>query len=521
MIQRISRYKYVPTPSHNFLMLATIFLLMLLNFLQTGMIAFAAAPLMGELGVSPQEYSLATAAYACVAVVTISKQRWLVERMGWKYYVHLSLLIFFIGSIVCFYSNNFTGFLIGHVIMGFGGAAFMAGSRVLITLFPPGPIRLTGIKTYAYGLTIGSSLAPFLAAKLFSNASWHYLFAILMVFSVLAAITAAFCLPGIPTKKELRSQSHPYFLMALAAGSFLTLYALRHGNYEFYSNTVLVSVILLLGLTSLYYFIRSMIRHHHSRPLLSIKQLFDSKIYRSGVVVFFICYLIMGSNNYLLPQVLQKGLGFSWETVGNWYALGLTSMILGLWIHMKIFPKKPNGKKFFMFGFFCLGAYGFIMSHLTPTSNIQTQILPAIALFGFFSVFLQGTAAAKSFKELEHDETAFSHAQQLKNMISQIGMAMGVSLASIGLQWRTTVHYSALNQNVSTNNPIYQKTLSQVSSVYGQHVNDVLANKMAFSWIAQQVKQSAVLLAGIDYYSLLFIVAIIGFIVMAFQKRLN
>ncbi|SBS35319.1 putative multidrug resistance protein EmrY [Marinomonas spartinae] len=520
MIQRISQHKYVPAPSHNFLMLATIFLLMLLNFLQTGMIAFAAAPLMGELGVSPQEYSLTTAAYACVAVVTISKQRWLIERMGWKYYILASLFIFFIGCLICFYGNNFTVFLIGHVVMGFGGAAFMAGARVIVTLFPPSPLRLTGIKTYAYGLTISSALAPFLVARLFLDASWQYLFAILMVFTVLAAITSAFCLPGIPTKKELRSQSHPYLVMALTAGSFLVLYALRYGSYEFYSNSILVSVILLLGLTSIYYFIRSTIRHHHARPLLSIKQLFESKIYRSGVLVFFTCYLIMGSNNYLLPQILQKGLGFSWSTVGSWYALGLVSAILGVWIHMKVFPKRPNGKKFFMFGFVCLGCYGYIMSHLTPSSNMQTQILPAIAFFGFFTVFIQGTAAAKSFKELEHDETAFSHAQQLKNMISQIGMSMGTALASIGLQWRTTIHYNALNEHVAANNPIYQSALHQIANAYGQ-VNQLVANKMAFAWIAQHVKQNAVLLAGIDYYSLLFIVAIIGFIIMTFQSRLN
>ncbi len=521
MIKRIAQHRYVPDLSHEWLVKATIFLLMLVNFLQVGMIAFAASPLMGELGVSPQEYSLSTAAYAAVAVVTISKQRWLVERIGWRNYIHASLLIFFLGCLLCYNSTDFTSFLIGHVTMGFGGAAFMAGARILVTLLPAGVSRFQGVKIYAYGLTIGMALSPFLAARLFIDASWNDLFLILMGLCVLAAICAYFCLPGIPSKEEVRSQSHPYFLMALATGSFLTLYALDSGSYEFYSNTVLVSVILLLGLTSIYYFIRSMIRHHHRSPLLSMKRIFNSKKYRSGILVFFICYLIMGSNSYFLPQILEKGLGFGWGTVGNYYGFGLTSMVFGVWLQMKLFPKMPNGKKYFLVGFFCISSYGLMMSNVSSSADLQTYILPAIMLYGLFGIFLQGTTAAKSFSELEHDSTMFSHAQQFKNMVSQIGQSMGVALASIGLQWRTTVHYDVLNNHVASNDPIYQKTLAQVATQYAKHTDAVSAQKMAFSWIQSLLSQQSTLLAGIDYFTLLFFVGIIGFVVMLIQKRLN
>lgn len=521
MIKHIAQHRYVPDLSHEWLMVATIFLLMIINFLQVGMIAFAASPLMGELGVSPQEYSLSTAAYAAVAVVTISKQRWLVERLGWKHYILASLAIFFIGCTVCFSSRNFNQFLIGHIIMGFGGAAFMSGARTLITLFPPGPLRFKGLKGYAYGLTIGMSLSPFLAASLFIYAAWDYLFLVLMGLCILASVSASLCLPGVPPKEQLRSQSHPYFLMALATGSFLTLYALDSGSYEFYSNSIIVSVILLLGLTSIYYFIRSMMRHKYTTPLLSMKQLFDSKRYRSGIMVFFLCYLIMGSNSYLLPQVLEEGLGFGWGTVGTWYSLGLISMVFGTWLQFKLLPKMPNGKKFFLTGFSCVAAYGYLMAHLSSSTDMQTYIVPCVVLYGLFGIFLQATAAAKSFSDIEHDELMFSHGQQFKNMVSQIGQSMGVALASVGLQWRTTVHYDVLNDRIATNSPIYQKTLAQVANQYAKHTDPVTAQKMAFSWIESLLNQQSILLAGIDYFTLLFIVGIIGFVVMLIQKRLN
>jgi len=50
-----------------FALLSTILLLTLLEFLQSGMIAFAAGPIMGEIGASPEEFSLTTVAYATAA----------------------------------------------------------------------------------------------------------------------------------------------------------------------------------------------------------------------------------------------------------------------------------------------------------------------------------------------------------------------------------------------------------------------------------------------------------------------
>ncbi|MGO3346675.1 MAG: MFS transporter [Marinomonas sp.] len=521
MIKRLAHHKYVPALSHERLMIATIFFLMLVNLLTVGMITFAASPLMGELGVSPQEFSLSTASYAAVAIVTISKQRWLVERIGWRNYIHASLLVYFIGCLVCYNSLNFVTFLIGHIFMGFGGAAFMAGARILITLFPAGPIRFKALKSYAYGLTIGIAAAPFLSARLLISVSWNNIFVVLMIISTLAAITSAFCLPGVPPKDEIRSQSHPYVLMALATGSFLTLYALRSGTYDFYSNYIFICIILLLGLTSFYYFIRSMISSDEEQPLMSMKPIFKSKRYRSGVMVFFTSYLIMGSNSYFIPQVLQKGLGFGWETVGNWYSLGLSSMVVGLWVYLKMFSRRPNGKKYFMLSFFCITLYGFLMSRISSTTDMQGYILPSLLMYGIFIVFLQITAARKTFTELEHNPAVFSHAQQFKNMISQIGQSMGVALASIGLQWRTTVHYNVLNNNVTDGNAIFHSTLTQVATQYAKHTDIVTANKMAFSWIQSLIKQQSILWAGVDYFTLICVIGIIGFFVMFFQKRLN
>ena len=43
------------------------------DFLQMGLVAFNAAPVMGDLGASPEEYSLVATLYAVVAIAEIGR----------------------------------------------------------------------------------------------------------------------------------------------------------------------------------------------------------------------------------------------------------------------------------------------------------------------------------------------------------------------------------------------------------------------------------------------------------------
>ena len=61
---------------------ATIFVLTAIEFLQLSMVAFGAGPIMGELSITPEDFSLIAAIYASVAILMISMQRWFVTRFG-------------------------------------------------------------------------------------------------------------------------------------------------------------------------------------------------------------------------------------------------------------------------------------------------------------------------------------------------------------------------------------------------------------------------------------------------------
>src|SRR5262245_29284796 len=95
------------------------------DFLQNALVAFDAAPVMGDIAASPEEYSLVATLYAVVAVVAISRHRWLVERLGWRLFVQLSCGLFAAGALLCGSSASLFGFALGRAVMGAGSASFM------------------------------------------------------------------------------------------------------------------------------------------------------------------------------------------------------------------------------------------------------------------------------------------------------------------------------------------------------------------------------------------------------------
>src|SRR6476661_5457758 len=98
-------------------LLAAVFLLNLIEFLQSGMVAFATVPLMGYLSASPEEYSVVTALYAAVAVTTTALGYTLLRRVGWRRYLLAGLAVFALGAALCATSDDLWQFGCGRLLM--------------------------------------------------------------------------------------------------------------------------------------------------------------------------------------------------------------------------------------------------------------------------------------------------------------------------------------------------------------------------------------------------------------------
>jgi hypothetical protein len=428
----------IPRPA----LLAAIFFFNLIEFLQSGMVAFAAGPTMGQIGASPEQYAIVSALYASVAVLSISQMTVLVQRLGWRDYLLASVVLFLLGAWACAASSNVLGFGAGRVLMAAGGGAFMTAARMLVNLIPPSPQRMAGIAAFGGALAAGMSLAPWLAGALVGHEAWGAVFLLLAVPASLAGVLAWRYMPangasldGTPSGFQLADG------IVLAAATFLILYTLQRLGYDWHGERNRVFAGLLAGLGSAAWFFGA----HARRRLPFLKmEMFRSRRFVTGLLVFALCYALLGAFNSLVPQLVQRVLGIAFEPAGALQSAGLSASFPAFVAMLLVVRRRPHATKFYVAAFLLLCAFGWHFSHLDPAVPAWAGIAPWLGLFGAFVILGMATTALHAFKDLQHDNVLFSHAQQLKNMLGQVGLAFGLGGSAVLLQDRTAVHAARL-----------------------------------------------------------------------------
>jgi hypothetical protein len=202
----------------------------------------------------------------------------------------------------------------------------------------------------------------------------------------------------------------------------------------------------------------------------------------------------------MLPALTQRALGFSWEVVGKIQSLGLLSSLIAFVVMARVLKKYPEPKKFYVAGFGALFLFGWRLSSLNGNANLWSDVLPALACYGVFIILVMATTALQTFRDLQHDDTIFSHGQQVKNMLSQFGVALGIAVSTVGFQWRITTHYAVLNQRFVSGDSEFSALMQKLTAYFSTSAGPIQASQMALSQLAQQLAQQASLVTGLEFF---------------------
>jgi MFS family permease len=499
-----------------FTLYATIFVLTAIEFLQLSMVAFGAGPIMGEVSITPEDFSLIAAIYASVAILVISMQRWFVTRLGGRLLIQCATAISLLGAVLCATSHDFASFLLGRFVMALGGGALFTSARMIIHNRLAGPKRFVGIKSLAYGVASCIAAGPWLAAEAVSAGTWSAIVWVLALLDVAAFLLASRSLDNSLRGYEPgRSDWNPWLQLLLAGGSFGLLYALQRLYYDYYGNAAFVAGVLVLAVIALIFYAHR--QRVHGRPLLHLGGMLHAR-FVAGVSLFLFGYLMLGANNYVIPSMLLRSLGYSWETVGHFEAIGALAAVVTFTVVSKLLPKHPSPRKFWITGFVALAAFGLMLGRIDPAANPWLHILPALACYNVFLLTVLPITAMQAFRQMEGDETLFSNAQQVKNMLAQGGIALGITLATLGQQWRTTVHYNVLNAQVAPDNPAYLDTIHHLQAALAGSVGPAQAAQIAVARVTQALAQQSALLANIDHFMLIAALGLLGIVVTLVQR---
>ncbi|MEO7107556.1 MAG: hypothetical protein ABIZ09_14370, partial [Rhodoferax sp.] len=156
--------------------------------------------------------------------------------------------------------------------------------------------------------------------------------------------------------------------------------------------------------------------------------------------------------------------------------------------------------RYYVVGFAALLVSAWQLSTLSEAAHPLLSVLPALLCNGAFIIIVLSTTAMQTFHKLQHDETSFSHANQVKNILAQFGLAAGTALATLMMQWRSSFHYERLAESLNPSNPALRSTLDQLTQFFTTNDSAATAPRLALAQVAFWLNQEATLLGALDYF---------------------
>ena len=123
------------------------------------------------------------------------------------------------------------------------------------------------------------------------------------------------------------------------------------------------------------------------------------------------------------------------------------------------------------------------------------------------------TTAMQTFRDVQRDEATFSHANQVKSIVAQLMTAVGISLATLMLQWRSSVRYTQLAESLSAGNFALAPTLEALAGPLAGSQGGDVGSRRALALLSQMVSQEAVFMGALDFFALVAALAAAGALV--------
>lgn len=481
-----------------------------MEVLDTTIANVALRHIAGGLAVGIDESTYIITSYLVANAVVLSISGWLSTVIGRKRFYMICVATFSIASLLCGVAWNLQALVLFRILQGLGGGGMATSEQaILADSFPPHK-RGHAFAIYGVAVVVAPVIGPTLGGWITDTYSWHWVFLINVPMGLLSLLLVGMLVKepsGAEQERKtllskgLRVDYIGFLLVAIGLGSLEFVLDEGQRNDWFGSNMIVIFAV--LAAVSLVALISWELTRED--PIVDLRLL--------GRRQFAACFLVMLgtgavliSTTQLLPQLLQTELNYTAMLAG--LALspgGIATLILMPVVGRLVSTVQP--KYLIMFG---SAIVAFSMWHLTGLTGDITYGYAALSriflALGLPFLFLPVTTA--SYDGVPPDKT--NQASALINVARNIGGSMGVALAQTVLAQRQQFHQSRLIEHAAPSDLGYQQTIEAMTRYFqaqGSNAND--AASQALAWVGHTLQQQVDLLAYIDVFWTLAIIAML------------
>jgi len=461
----------------------------------------------GGLAVSSDEASWVVTTYLVANAIALTASSFLAKLFGRKRFFLACVMLFTVSSVLCGLAWDLQSLLVFRIMQGLGGGGMVPVSQsILADNFPPEK-RGQAFALFGLAVVVAPVVGPTLGGFLADNVGWEWCF---LVNGPIGGLLIALVWMLLPQSTEeerqrlkregIRFDLIGFVLVATFLGSLEVVLDRGLEDDWFGSNFIIVMAVICVLAFAL------MIPWEITRknPVVDLRMV-ATRQFGSCFVVMLMAGAILLATTQFVPLLVQQDFGYT----ATWAGLVLS----------------PGGVVTMMVTILC----GRLLSFVQPKYLIAAgALIVAASMYGLTSLYgdvdfayfawsriyigiglplIFISVLTASYAGIPPGKT--DQGSALINAARNIGGSIGISLADNVLTHREQFHQSRLVESVSPSNPVYQDTLQRVTDYFtAQGSSLAQAHQQAIQWIGQQVQMQASLLAYIDVFWTLMLMAL-------------
>ena len=398
--------------------------------------------LMGDFSVSSTQAQWSYSAFLLVVGVMIPLSAYISRRFSARTIFFFSLIIFLLGSIICYFSTSLIVLIIGRVLQAIGNGIIMPYVQILLLRTIPEEKWQTYMGLYGLVVAIAPVVGSFIGGFVITLYGWRELFSFFTVATIIILVLGTFFV-----KDNTPTQDYPldYLSVVLSiigcAGVMLGFTNVADYGFAHY----LVILPIIIGIITLIIFVKR--QSKLDKPLINLSIL-KNRYFLVGTTFICILFSCLNGCTALIPIFIQ-GVAYNSAIVSASVLLPGGLMIIAFNIIGPLLTNRIGIKKVLIMG--CIvSIMGFAtMMFYTQDSSFEfMMITQSIRLIGAGLVLMPAsTWTLTMVSDKVEDGTAVNNT--LRQIFAAIGSSVVVVIVAVlagGAIDHNTASVAAFNQ---------------------------------------------------------------------------
>lgn len=425
------------------------------TFLTSTMLTTAFPTLMTSFHINANTVQWLTTGFMLVMGIVIPITGFFLQRFDSRKLYLSAILIFSVGTVICYFAQSFWVILIGRLVQAAGvGITAPVYQTIMTSIFPPSQ-RGAAMGTAGIVIGLAPAIGPTFSGWLLIHYSWRMLFLAIMPISLIVLVLGWFTLRKVLPTKKAPIDWLSVLMSVVGFGSMLFAFS-SVGDYQWTDPIVYVTLTIGVIVVALFVWRSLKIKN----PLLQLKVFKNGEFTLSAFLVA-VAFMSMNGFTLVLPLYLQTIRGESPLASGLTLLPG--AIVIGAMnpITGRVFDRL-GARNMAITGMFLLTVTTASFIPITATTPVIYIVsLYTVRMFGISMVMMPVTTTGMNALPLN----LISDGTVVNNTARQVFASMGTAVL-VSVMSNVTNNQTP-GRDVATATPVLFKHLALQANVVG------------------------------------------------------